>query len=280
MTTLYISDLDGTLLHDNQQVSPFSASVINRAVDRGLLFSLATARSLIGIGMLDFSSLHLNTPLVLMNGAMLYDMASQTILQSCDMPPDAVAAVLTACAAEGKNPFLYRVEEGRLHAYFTELTSEGERVFLAKRGARFPECFRQQQAYGEGAAVYFSLQDKYERLARIRERLAALPGIASTLYKDNYMEDNWYLEIFSADAGKDKGARRLQARIGADRLVAFGDNSNDLPLFAAADVACCVASGRPDARAAADVIVAGNNDDGVARYLAALPEMGMDEAVR
>lgn len=28
-----------------------------------------------------------------------------------------------------------------------------------------------------------------------------------------------------------------------------------------------------DARAAADVIVAGNNDDGVARYLAALPEL-------
>ena len=66
---------------------------------------------------------------------------------------------------------------------------------------------------------------------------------------------------------------KLQALIGADRLVAFGDNSNDLPLFAAADVACCVASGRPDARAAADVIVAGNNDDGVARYLAALPEL-------
>ena len=273
MTTLYISDLDGTLLHDNQQVSPFSASVINRAVERGLLFSLATARSLIGLGMLDLQGIHWNTPLVLMNGVMLYDMASRAILQSCEMPPDAVAAVLAACAAEEKNPFLYRVEDGRLHACFTELTSEGERVFLAKRGARFPECFRQRPAYGEGAGVYFSLQDAYDRLDRIRDRLTALPGIACTLYKDNYMENNWYLEVFSAEAGKDKGARRLQALIGADRLVAFGDNSNDLPLFAAADVACCVASGRPDARAAADVIVAGNNDDGVARYLAALPEL-------
>ncbi len=118
MTTLYISDLDGTLLHDNQQVSPFSASVINRAVERGLLFSLATARSLIGLGMLDLQGIHWNTPLVLMNGVMLYDMASRAILQSCEMPPDAVAAVLAACAAEGKNPFLYRVEDGQLHACF------------------------------------------------------------------------------------------------------------------------------------------------------------------
>ena len=182
MTTLYISDLDGTLLHDNQQVSPFSASVINRAVERGLLFSLATARSLIGLGMLDLQGIHWNTPLVLMNGVMLYDMASRAILQSCEMPPDAVAAVLAACAAEGKNPFLYRVEDGQLHACFTELTSEGERVFLAKRGARFPECFRQRPAYGEGAGVYFSLQDAYDRLDRIRDRLTALPGIACTLY--------------------------------------------------------------------------------------------------
>lgn len=45
------------------------------------------------------------------------------------------------------------------------------------------------------------------------------------------MEDNWYLEIFSAEAGKDKGAKRLQALTGADRLVAFGDNLNDLPLL-------------------------------------------------
>ena len=101
MTTLYISDLDGTLLHDNQQVSPFSASVINRAIERGLLFSLATARSLIGLGMLDLQGIHWNTPLVLMNGVMLYDMASRAILQSCEMPPDAVAAVLAAGRAAG-----------------------------------------------------------------------------------------------------------------------------------------------------------------------------------
>lgn len=170
MTTLYISDLDGTLLHDNQQVSPFSASVINRAVERGLLFSLATARSLIGLGMLDLQGIHWNTPLVLMNGVMLYDMASRAILQSCEMPPDAVDAVLAACAAEGKNPFLYRVEDGRLHACFTELTSEGERVFLAKRGARFPECFRQRPPTARGRGSISPCRTHTIGMDRIRDR--------------------------------------------------------------------------------------------------------------
>lgn len=267
MRTLYLTDLDGTLLRDDQRVSSFSENVLNRAMEQGILFSLATARSLIGLRLLPLDGLHFRTPLVLMNGVMLYDMAQKRIVQSCEMPAPAVAAILEACAAEGKNPFLYRTRGNEVHAFFTELTSEGERVFYRKRSAAMPELFHRLNAYEVGEAVFFSMQDKKERLERVRRRLDDLPGLASTLYKDNYMEDNWYLEIFSAEGGKDKGARRLQQLVGADRLVAFGDNLNDLPLFAAADVACCVRSGQPAAREAADLLVDGNNDDGVARYM-------------
>ncbi len=268
MKTLYISDLDGTLLRDDQSVSSYSVDALETAMDRGALFSLATARSIIGLAMLDFGGLRFRQPLVLMNGVMLYDKEQDRILQSCEMPADTIAAILAACAAEGKNPFLYRVADGKLRVIFTELTSEGERIFLAKRGGRFPQFFEQAKAYDAGAGVYFSMQDTFERLDRVCHRLEKLPGVKSTLYKDNYMENNWYLEIFSADAGKDRGAKRLQALLGADRLVAFGDNLNDLPLFAVADVACCVANGQEATRAAAHVLIGSNNEDGVARYIA------------
>ena len=43
--TLYVTDLDGTLLDSDQRVSPFSCSVINDLVTRGMIFSYATARS-------------------------------------------------------------------------------------------------------------------------------------------------------------------------------------------------------------------------------------------
>lgn len=267
MPTLYISDLDGTLLRGDQQVSLFSLDILNRAMDAGLLFSVATARSLIGIQLLPLDALRFRVPLVLMNGVMLYDMAAKKIVQSCVLDAETVKAVLEACAAEGKTPFLYRALDNEVHAFFTGLTSEGERAFCAKRCAALPHLFHKQDAYEYGPGVYLSMQDTKEKLERVRRRLDALPGVASTLYKDNYMEDNWYLEVFSGQAGKDNGARRLQKRVGADRLVAFGDNLNDLPLFAAADVACCVESGQREAREAADVLVRGNNDDGVARYI-------------
>jgi hydroxymethylpyrimidine pyrophosphatase-like HAD family hydrolase len=45
MKTLYISDLDGTLLNNSGELSAFSIKTINELINRGMCFSYATARS-------------------------------------------------------------------------------------------------------------------------------------------------------------------------------------------------------------------------------------------
>ena len=44
MKTLYISDLDGTLLNRNAELSAYTKAVLNRVIAEGLCFSVATAR--------------------------------------------------------------------------------------------------------------------------------------------------------------------------------------------------------------------------------------------
>ena len=41
MKTLYVSDLDGTLLRSDETVSDFTVHTINALVEKGLLFSYA-----------------------------------------------------------------------------------------------------------------------------------------------------------------------------------------------------------------------------------------------
>ena len=45
MKTLYVSDLDGTLLRNDAQTSEYTNQVINQLTSDGILFSYATARS-------------------------------------------------------------------------------------------------------------------------------------------------------------------------------------------------------------------------------------------
>lgn len=266
--TLYITDLDGTLLRPDQTVSSYTVEVINRFIDRGGLFSIATARNLTGLRMLDFGGIRWNCPLVLGSGVMLYDLGRRRIIDCLNMPEDMVRHILHLCRDYGKTPMLFQTRGDQVLVTTEGASSPGEEAFIASRNARFPGCIRFVSAYApEGGAFYFSMQDSREKLEALAARLRPLPGIDFTLYRDNYMDGNWYVEIFSRDAGKDKGMLRLKKQVGADRVVAFGDNLNDLPLLEAADVGCVVANGIQGAREKADVIIGSNLEDGVARYI-------------
>ncbi len=42
---LVAADVDGTLIDDNGQISEYTARTIKKAIDNGLLFTIATGRS-------------------------------------------------------------------------------------------------------------------------------------------------------------------------------------------------------------------------------------------
>ncbi len=46
MKTLYVTDLDGTLLNSKDSINEYSLQVINGLIEKGMLFTYATARSL------------------------------------------------------------------------------------------------------------------------------------------------------------------------------------------------------------------------------------------
>lgn len=81
MKTLYVSDLDGTLLNRQQQTSTYTNQTIEKLVDQGMLFSYATARSYYSAKPAT-KGLSAKIPLILYNGAFIIDNQSQEILVS------------------------------------------------------------------------------------------------------------------------------------------------------------------------------------------------------
>ena len=110
MKTLYVSDLDGTLLRSDIRTSDYTNRTINRLVAQGMLFSYATARSYITSTKVT-RGLNAAIPLIVYNGAMVINNVSGQILLSNFFTPE-IRSLLHDLINHDIYPLIYSFQEG------------------------------------------------------------------------------------------------------------------------------------------------------------------------
>jgi len=262
--TLYISDLDGTLLRRDQTVSPFTAEVINALTARGMHFSYATARSIVTASKIT-APLTQNIPVIVYNGTFIVENGTGHILASHEFTPEEAERILGILAAGGVHPFVYaHIDGAERYSFSPDHMTDGMRRFHAtRRDSR--ERAVPLSAAADGSVFHFSCIDTPERLIPLYEALRG--EFPCVCYKEIYSGDHW-LEIMPQGATKADAARTLRDMLGCTRIVAFGDGVNDIPLFEAADECYAVANADDALKAIAAGVIGSNEEDGVARWLA------------
>lgn len=267
--TLYISDLDGTLLNYNAELSAYSKASLNRMVAAGLHFSVATART----GESSFKILDgvsWNVPLVLLNGVLIYDFRQEKYMQVLSILPETATAITSALKSLNMTGLMYQLKNDKQLTYYETLEHEPIRNFMEGRKVRYNKMFYETDSFVNIApegTIYFTLIDVYDKIRLAYEELAMIPDIFISVCKDIYSEDLWFLDIYNNKATKENGIIYLRETYGFDRVVGFGDNLNDLPLFAACDVRVAVENAKEEVRTAADFICDTNENDGVVRWI-------------
>ena len=267
--TLYVSDLDGTLLNPSAELSAYARDTINRLIAGGLDFTIATARTIASVEKI-LAGLTLKPPIILMNGVLIYDMAEKRYVKVNMLPAGTVAAIIETFRRFDATGFMYELKDGKMMTYHESLESEPLRYFIEERITRYQKSFLHTDGFGNISAdniIYFTLLDTRERLDPVYDALEGQPGLSMVLYMDIYRPGLWYLEVHSANASKRKAVEYLREVYGYGRIVGFGDNLNDLPMFEACDVRIAVGNAKPDVIAAADHVCGANVDDGVAVWL-------------
>ncbi len=117
MKTLYVSDLDGTLLNSRVRLSEFTIKTINSLVNKGVVFSYATARSIVTASKAT-AGLNSEFPVITYNGAFIINNATREIMLSnyfTKAETDYIKSVLTEhrifpivyAYVDGKEKFSY-----------------------------------------------------------------------------------------------------------------------------------------------------------------------------
>ncbi|GAA3401648.1 HAD-IIB family hydrolase [Paenibacillus hodogayensis] len=274
MHTLYVSDLDGTLLNGEQRLSEPTIEAVNAWIAAGGSFSVATARSWDSAGPL-LAPLRLRLPVVLMNGVFLYDPVSGTYIVSNLLDRDTALDLIATEERAGLHPIVYTVNgRNEFKIYYKGLFNPSEHLYVTSRLERGDERFRLVDEFripSDEAIMEVNVIGTEEELAATYKLASERAGLMCHFGPDIYSPGYYWLEINDALANKRDGVAQLKQRLQADRIVCFGDNLNDLPMFEIADEAFAMGNAHPIVRERATGVLATNAEDGVARYLQTIP---------
>ncbi|MBE5806930.1 MAG: HAD family phosphatase [Clostridiales bacterium] len=259
MIRLIATDLDGTLLNAASDLTDRTRRALAAAMERGVMISLSSGR--MTEAMLPFArDIGVNAPMILFNGALIYDHRTDVTYYKNALPADLARAVAQRIeemgvylqAYPGKGYFCSE------RTSYTRMYESSIRVKCASVGMPLSEWIQGDMI----KLLAISTQERIDQVQPVLQREFPT-GVRFMKSRDNF------LEIVAEGIDKGVALRALAERLGLgmDQVMAFGDGQNDAPMLEAAGIGVAMANAVPECMDVAQIIAMKNTEDGVARVI-------------
>ena len=264
---LIAMDLDGTLNNDEKRITAKTLAALMTAQKKGIRLALASARPSPGLfrerdilGLQEYGGI-----LMSYNGGRIVDAGTGKVLFETAMEPAAARQVLHFLKKLPVTPIL---DDGR-QFYVTD--SHGYKVeYECQNNAMTCKVVEDLEAFLDFAPVKILMSVLPEQLPQVQREIASfLPETLTVVQTAPF-----YLEVIPTVINKGQGIRDICGVLGLEtaQVIAFGDAANDIPMLRTAGVGVAMGNAPEEVKAAADMVTASNNDDGIA---AALEKLGI-----
>lgn len=242
MNVLYVSDLDGTLLNDNQKVDMNVAKQINKLIDNGINFTISTGR---GNSIKEIlKDIHFKIPVMVLNGALNYDFDKKEYVDSKAIPNKKVLEIIESFKG-------FSFEKFQIQTLVNNNLS----------------CLAVSDWNRESDCLAFNILNTEERIEGEEEILSKISGINFFLNKKVYSNNEWFCDIIAEGVSKASSLRDLKEKYRFDKIIAFGDSENDLPLAEVADEFYAVANAADAVKQRAAGVIGSCHDNGVVNFI-------------
>ena len=221
---LFVSDYDDTLYNLQLTVSPENRAAVRYFMDNGGHFTIATGRAhRTFTPQIEKEHLEFNAPVVLSNGAAIYDYAADDYMIRTRLHPDTPQRMEELCdrfpelgfeAYHGENIFVHN----------PNLVTESH---LKRVGVPYTQCPIADMPTPWNKVI---LEQDHLFLVQVRQDFVEHWGEDyEAIFSNRYL-----LEITHKDSNKGTMVARVAERLGIPRehIYCMGDNQNDIPMLA------------------------------------------------
>jgi len=239
---MLVCDMDGTLLNSKLEVSDENAKAIEFFVDNGGIFTIATGRMELGVRWY-LGILPVNAPVILYNGALIYDFGKEERLWDIYLEVD-----ISGILKDLFNRFTY---------LGIEIFEGGDKVYLLRENEE-TEKHRKKEGFDPKVITMDEIPDRVCKVI-----LTANPK--SLLEVENYLKgkdkkfrmvysEKQFLEILSTEVSKGRALRELSQIMGIPmrNIISIGDNQNDIEMVEISGTGFAVENAQPDLLKVAD----------------------------
>lgn len=221
---LFVAALDDVLLPRTAPMSDYGRVELNRLLDEGLPLSIMTMRT--PASFLEATDgLRLSLPVVLMDGAVLYDPKENTFPYKCELPYEAACALTAKLEAAGLDCFQNTILEDTVVIFHRPLQTDAARR-VKEQLRRSPYRNYLCQALPEGAPVAYLMAIGPDAMIDAAYHRLEADGDTRQYRVLCYPSDEYpgcrYLKLYRREATKLGTVAVLQARCGYDRLRTIG----------------------------------------------------------
>lgn len=250
-------DLDDTLLRPDASVSDYTADVLRRAAERGIIILPASGRTRDSMWPA-VQRIGCASAFISCNGADIWTTDRELLTQEL-LPVDVAHEVAQFAAARGvycqtysPSRFFFSIDNDCARSYAKSSSLEGEYV-------------GDLTAFIQQPVSKLLMMDTPERIAELYAEARALFVSRASLT----CSKPYFLECNPLRATKGNALRWCAEHFGfrMDELLAFGDSLNDVSMLEAAGVGVAMGNAREDVKAMGFAVCGTNEEDGVACYI-------------
>jgi len=268
---LVLMDVDGTLVTAEQRTFENVVAQLRKLKVLSIGFSIATGRTIAGVSFVTErlrSTRALLPPMITYNGAVVIAGRDASLIEAERIDRFAFRALVERCRRLDLHPLAYACrltfDFMPLETVYTEFSKQPDREFNGMTVSRVPDMLDVDDDF---VAVLVEMKDAASGVALTRELCDTFEGILRVTTSGGQ-----YVEISAPKGTKAHAMRQLARMRGVDisRILAIGDNYNDLEMMKSAGVAAAVANAPEEVRAAAAINCTRPGGEGVVEVLRTL----------